>query len=276
MNTLRRIVKLGLAVTLALLLAGGFGVGSAVAGPPPEELDEAKVTVMVMPKAAEAGTLAYEITALNRGDFYAKHTTITVPFDPAMLKLVDVKFSGDAGWLKQSEPNTLVIEIPRLGDHHRSTATARFARLPDAPKSASLTERATFAWDGGSGRSNIPQPAVQPYYLLNVSEVAGAEAPTLRFEGNLFAPDELVSFWCNMPDGEIHELLVKNGPGMILEHRVSSKARDDHRYGEYIRADENGSFSITFKEDDLTPGFYSVVAYGHWTDMQAVGEFQVK
>jgi hypothetical protein len=87
MKTIRRMMQLALALTLAVLLTGVVNVGSAAAVVREER---AEVTVVVVPRttsaAATEGFLTYEIIAINRGSDWARNTTITVPFAPATLK----------------------------------------------------------------------------------------------------------------------------------------------------------------------------------------------
>jgi hypothetical protein len=277
MGTLKGVVKLALALTLALLLTGVVGVAQAAEAPVDKTVGRADVTVVIMPQPAAEGRLVYDVIATNRGHTWAKDTTITLPFNPAALKLFDTQFSGNAGWIKEVKSNSLVINIPRLDASGKTTATLRFSKLaPDA----ALTERAAFTWSdgikGGSGSTNLPQAVAKPFYPMGMSQVAGAATPTMQFGSDLFAPGEPVSFWCNMPDSEIHELLIGSGADVWLEHRVSDKEKDEHTFGDYMRADGNGAFTVNFAEEGLTPGSYSVVAYGHWTGLTAVAPFELK
>jgi hypothetical protein len=182
--------------------------------------------------------------------------------------------------VKEIGKSALTIHIPRLDQSGKTTATLQFAKLAGAAKGAGLTERATFEWFdndvGGHGFTNTPQPVAQALYPLAVSEVSLEGMPTKRFSSSLFAPAEPITFWCNMPDGEVHALMLKGGTVAAFEHKVSSKDKTAKVYGEYLGADENGSFVVDLGEGDLTPGYYSIVAYGNWTGLTAVGAFQVK
>jgi hypothetical protein len=277
MSGLKGFMRIALAVTLAFLLVGG---AQAATAPLDKSVAQADVSVVVLPKAPAEGYLIYDVTAVNRGHQYAKNMMITVPFDAAALKLFDTTFAGNAGWIKQVKGNDLIIHIPRLDASGKTVATLRFTRLPGAAADAALTERATFVWtDGpktGQGSTNIPQPVAKASYPLGMSEIAGAEMPTMQFGTDLFAPGEPVSFWCNMPDGEIHALLVGHGADVALQHRISKKDKEAEKYGEYLRANDNGAFSINFAEEDLTPFSYSVVAFGHLTGLAAVAPFTIK
>jgi len=273
-------MKLALAVALAFLLAGSFGTGRAVAKSVDDQ-NSADVRVMIMTKTGPAGSMVYDIIATNQGASYAANAAITVPFDPAALKLVDMRFSGTPGWLKEVGENALVIQIERLNSGNATTtATVYFAKLPGAPKDAGLKEPVTVKWadkaGGGHGVSNLPQLVAQSVYPLAVSDVPAPAAPAKQFTSNLFVPGEPVTFWCNMPDGGAYAMVIKNGSDAFTEDMLSTKSKDEKNYSEYVIADDNGSFIINLGTGDLAPGYHSVVAYGNWTGLTAEGAFEVK
>lgn len=278
---LKRIVHLFSAVALALLLSGVLGVGQAAASSPIEGEKGAKVSVAVLAKSAGADVtmLVYDIVATNHRETYARNVAITVPFKSTVLKLVDVQFSGGPAWIETKEPGKLVYRIDGLHRNHPTTATVRFAKLADAPKDVGLTERVSFAWTvqgkSSSGKSNLPMP-LKPYYSLDVSALTTSEGMTERFGGSIFAPDEPITFWCNMPNGEVHALLISTQDTPVLAHELSKDEKKAHGFVEAIRADGDGAMSIDFPVAKLTPGSYSIVAYGQWTGLQAVGAFELK
>jgi hypothetical protein len=116
----------------------------------------------------------------------------------------------------------------------------------------------------------------KPYYSLDVSAFSTPEGVTQRFAGNVFVPGEPVSFWCNMPDGEVHALMIHNEPEVVLAHRLTENQKRNHNYVEAIRADMDGAMSIDFPAEELTAGDYSIVAYGQWSGLSAVGAFKMK
>lgn len=284
MNGLKKSFRLVAAIALAILLSGFVGVGSVTAARKGEpERAHATVGVVVVPRAAPAGadanTLVYDLIATNRGDDWAKNVAVTLPFNPTALKMSGVTFSGEPAWLMQQNADSLVIGIERLNGGAASTASVRFAKLPTG-KGAGLTERATYIWSeggrSGSGSSNMPLE-LKAYYPLTVSTFSTESGVTQRFAADIFAPGEPVTFWCNMPDGTIHALMVGGkGPTAVLVHTVNNKDRETHRYNEYMLADPIGAMFADLGNSDLTPGAYSIVAYGNWTGLQAVGSFQVK
>jgi hypothetical protein len=275
---LKRSLRLLSAVAIAIMLSGFVGVGQAAASTAVKEAKGPRLSVVVVAKAPEAdkNILSYEIVATNHSETYARNVTITVPFSGAALKLAGVQFSGGDAWVQTQETNAFVYRIEGLHKDHPIAATVRFAKLATAPKDITLTERATFSWtvEGRreSGKSNIPL-ALKPYYSMDVTAFAATEGTTQRFAGNVFVPGEPVSFWCNMPDGEIHPLMIHEG---ALVHQLTTSQKREHNYVEAIRTNQDGAMTIDFPAKDLTPGYYSVVAYGQWSGLQAVGAFELK
>jgi hypothetical protein len=276
---LRKSLRLLSAIALAILLSGLVGLGQAAAAPAIKKTSGAKVSVAIIPKPVDTdpSMLVYDLNAVNHKGTYARNLTITVPFDAAVLKLVDVKFSGESAWVRQQDANSLVYQINGLHKDHPSTATLRFAKLSNAAADAALTERVTYVWSvegkKHSGSSNMPMTP-KPYYSLDVSAFSTPEGVTQRFAGNVFVPGEPVSFWCNMPDGEVHALMIHNEPKVVLAHRLTENQKRNHNYVEAIRADMDGAMSIDFPAEELTAGDYSIVAYGQWSGLSAVGAFK--
>jgi hypothetical protein len=279
---LRKSLRLLSAIAVAILLSGLIGVGQATAATATKPTSDAKVSVAVIPKpaGADANMLVYELKAVNHKGTYARNLTITVPFDATALKFVDVTFSGESAWIQQQDANVLVYRINGLHKNHPHTATLRFAKLADAPADAALTERATYVWSvqgrKHTGSSNLPLTP-KPYYALDVNAFSSPEGVvTQRFAGNVFVPGEPVSFWCNMPDGEVHGLMIRSEPEVVLVHHLTANQKRDHSYVEAIRADASGAMSIDFPVKELTAGDYSIVAYGQWSGLSAVGPFKMK
>lgn len=282
MKRVRSALRLAFAAMLIVLLAGVVDVRGAAAASVADEKETVRVTVVILPQAAPADSLVYNIVATNRGKDWVKNAAITVPYDSTALKLAEVQFKGDQGWVKETGPNAFVLQIARLNASSKSTATVRFAKLAGAAKNAGLTERATFAWLGGDktvgghGSTNVPALEPMAVYPMDVTAIAGEGRPSQKFKATYFAPGEPVTFWCNMPDGTIHSLLIGDKELVALEHKISNFDKSNHKYGEYMRADENGAIEITLPPEHLGAGTYSVVAYGQWTGLSALGGFEFK
>jgi hypothetical protein len=124
---------------------------------------------------------------------------------------------------------------------------------------AAVGQRLRYRWNddrnGGQGRSNLPVLVVgqndlnQPFYPLavEISKIANNE---YDFESNVFAPREPVALWYNTPDGR----------AVTVGRRT---------------ADEEGMMRSQFTSAGLTPGYYSMVAYGIWSGLTAAAPFQV-
>lgn len=267
MRTLRGMLRLVLTLTLAVIVAGATGAGSALAAQPGAGAADVVVTVRPGPQSAEG--VAYTIVATNNGTEVAHNTTISVPFDSAALRVLGVQSEGSRAWVKSQPANTIEIQIDQLANGGESVAaTVHFARLPGAPAGTGLTQRLTYHWgDGtisGAGRSNLPVANAQPAYALTVTPDAGLQT----FKSGIFAPGEPVTLWYNTPTG-VAKVTFDGAKLTTADDRVDDSIS-------YIRADADGNISIDFSTAGLAPGAYSMVAHGNWTGFSAVGPFQVK
>ena len=278
---LKRSLHLLSAVAVAIMLSGFVGVGQAAASTAVKAPEGAKVSVVVVAKpVADPNILPYEIIAANHTGTYARNVTITVPFNAAALKIADVKFSGGPAWVQTNDANALVYRIEGLHENHPVTAAVRFAKIPNAPTVAALTEPATFSWtvEGrkDTGKSNMPM-AFQPNYALGVTSFETPDGTTQRLASNLFVPNEPVTFWCNMPNGDVHALMIhNNGSNVVLMHTITTHEKRTHDYTESLRTDPNGAMTIDFPAEELSPGPYSIIAHGEWSGLQAVAPFEMK
>jgi hypothetical protein len=270
MITSWRTLRLALALTLALLLAGSIGINPAAARPIDE--DRADVKVIIVPATpTSAEIVPYTITVVNRGDSWAHYAKIAVPFDAAALKLVDVQFSGAPAWVTQTTANSFEFRTQRLSSAGgTTTATVRFAPLKAG---AGLTERLTYTWRDSakaeSGRSNLPlsAAAAQPFATLTHRE-AGKEH---FFSSNVFVPGEPVVFWYHLPDGRIVPTEVKKG---VIVAAASTDAKD--KGADHVMADAEGALDLKFSTGGLAAGQYMMVAHGDISRITAVGECQVR
>src|SRR5581483_1463061 len=96
MQRLKWLGKFVAAGSLAVLLAGGFGVGQAATA----SRKNPDVGVGIQQAAASAdGTLNYTVTILNTGDVAVKHVDVSVPFDASALQAVGGALESDAGYV---------------------------------------------------------------------------------------------------------------------------------------------------------------------------------
>ena len=264
MITSWRTLRLALALSLALLLAGSLGINRAAARPIGEE--RANVKVVIMPVAA-ADSLTYTIKAVNRGDNWAHYAKIAVPFDATALKLLDVQFSGVPAWVTQTGSGSFDIRTERLNSNGgATTAIVRFAALKPG---AGLMERLTYTWQDSigrnSGRSNLPLTVAetQPYATLT-HRMTGMDH---FFSGNVFVPGEPVVFWYHLPDGSVVPTEVKKG---VIVAADSTDAKD--KGSDYAFADADGAIDLEFSTGHLAAGQYTMVARGDISGITAVGE----
>jgi hypothetical protein len=270
MITSYKSLRLGLALVLAVLMAGILGVVPAAARPIDEERADVKVMIVQVPPTS-ADVLTYTIKAVNRGDSVASYAKITVPFDAAALKLQDVQFSGTPAWITKIEGGSFLIRTERLHSNGgMTTATVRFSMLKP---SAQLTERLTYSWKdavgGGNGRSNLPlsAAATQPYATLAHRESGDQHF----FSANLFVPGEPVVFWYHLPDGTVVPTEVKNG---VIIDAASTDAKD--KGSDYALADAEGAINLRFSTRHLVGGEYMMVARGDISGFTAVGHCMLR
>ena len=258
-------LRLGLALALALMMAGILGVVPAAARPIDQERADVKVMIVQAPPTS-ADVMIYTINAVNRGDSAASYAKISVPFDAAALKLQDVQFSGTPAWLTKIEGSSFLVQTEQLHSNGgMTTATVRFSVLKP---SAQLTERLTYSWrdalGGGNGRSNLPlsAAATQPYGTLTHQESAKQHF----FSANLFVPGEPVVFWYHLPNGSVVPTEVRNG---VIIDAASTDAKNQG--SNYALADAEGAINLRFSTRHLAAGEYMMVARGDISGFTAVG-----
>jgi len=251
---------------LAQLALGACGPSPA---PSPSVLipeDPADLYAVFVPTpnhGAAAGTIvSYTFKIVNIGPGLAKNSTVTVPLNPAAVDVVDATFSAPSGWVTAVTTDTLTFETGPLGGKGGTiTGTIRLRVKDNASAGSWLTNRAIVRWrddvDGGIATSNLPIVAVarandsRPAYTLSVDPTEGVVGTTFTFSSGLFTPKEPVGVWYNTPNGS-----VVAGPTYY--------AKDD------------GSLTVAFTDANLVPGAYSMVFYGHWTEITATTPFIVK
>lgn len=199
------------------------------------------------------------IVVTNRGKGDASNVMITMPFDPQTIRILDAHFSRAGDWVSELNNDSLVIRTGRLAHDDVITATVRLAIQPTAAEGAAVGQRLIYRWNdgvnGGQGRSNVPALVVgqddvnAPFYPMAV-ETSKTGNNEYEFESNLFAPREPVALWYNTPDGQAVAVGQKT-------------------------ADEEGVIHSQLTSAGLTPGYYSMVAYGIWSRLTAAAPFQV-
>ncbi|HEU4322384.1 MAG TPA: hypothetical protein VFS21_04465 [Roseiflexaceae bacterium] len=210
-------------------------------------------------QARPGGTLTYTIVAGNYGRGDAEDATIIMPLDPGAVQLIDASFSRPTAWVSRVLTDSLTIQTGPLDrDGDVVTGTVRLRVLDSAAAGARLAPRLLHTWrderGGGSGRSNqlplVVTDTGEPQNLYPLAAEAGEEA-AYRFASGVFVPGEPVAFWYNTPEGAA--VAAEGGT-----------------------ADDEGAVSSTLPREGLSPGAYSMVARGRWSQAQAVVPFQVE
>jgi|GEM_PF-1047502 len=252
-------------------LHGAFGLAEVIIPPGEEPAEQparnpANVTVAqrLTPNHAVArgSIVTHEIVVVNRGEGASGDATLTVPFDPAVVRVLDATFSAPSGWVSQLSTNSLTIRTGSLaGNGGRLVATLRFQVLDTAANGASLGNRISFRWsdqvEGGSGMSNLPIAVVgggndnRQTYTLSVTPASGPAGTVHQIDGMIFVPNEPVGVWYNTPDGQAVALDT------------------------YI-ADEEGNLFLDLSTENTPAGSYSLVMYGLWSEFTAVGPFTIE
>lgn len=234
---------------------------ATVSAPVEDRTRTALVTAVQRPSpsvsAAPGGVVTVVIEVANRGRGRASNATITLATDPALLAVLDARFSRSGAWVSSLTPQTIVIQTGALAARTDViTITLRLRVLPEAPAGAALGARASFTWrdgvNGGAGRSNLPVLVVgaadQDAPTLPLAITGGAGS--LTYTSAIFAPFEPVGVWYNTPDGRAVAVAT-------------------------LRADLNGQVSGLLSTAGLAPGSYSLVAAGEWSLLTSVGIFEV-
>lgn len=225
---------------------------------PPDNSRAARISVVQ--RAASPATLSpgsqitLTVVAANHGRGGASDVTITLPLDPALLRVDDASFSRPAAWVSALGDSALTIRTGGLGaGGDVVTATIRLTLLDTAADGGAIDGRLGFSWrdkaGGGGGASNdlglrVGGPAFAP------SLSASADGAAVTFSSAIFAPREPVGLWYNDADG--NAVAVKT-----------------------VFAGEDGAISVAFDTGGLPAGAYTMVAYGHWTEFTALAPFTV-
>jgi hypothetical protein len=227
------------------------------AAPPTTTTNANPAEVTVVQRVTSPATISpgssitLTVVATNRGRGIAKNATITLPVDPAQLRLDNATFSRTGAWVSAISAGTVTIQTGGLAPGASVTATLTISVIETAVVGGSIGGPLTFRWSdaasGGSGSSNnlgltVGGPAFAPALTV------GGEVGKPTFSSAIFAPGEPVGVWYNTPDGKAVALQT-------------------------IRADAKGAIAFSLDTGGLPAGAYSVVAYGHWTEFTAVAPF---
>lgn len=232
--------------------------------PPIETRQPAAIYVVQRPNPNHAATpgsvVVIDLVVGNIGKGSANDVTIVMPFDPTAVRVLDATFSSPSAWVSNVGPTSLTIRTGRIGADGSISGTVRMQVLDSAALGVSLASQLRYTWSdrqqGGTGTSNTTILRVaeaidqRETFALFVDPTEAGAGNRFIFATNIFAPNEPVGVWYNLPDGQ----------GV--------------RAGGTFRTEANGTISVVFDTPaNLPPGTYSMIFYGHWTEFTAVAPF---
>lgn len=211
--------------------------------------------------ATPGSVVSYEVVVKNLGRGSAKTAYVTLPLTGA-AEVLGATFSRPSAWVTEVSASSLKFETGPLGSRSDVvTATIRLGIKPGAAAGSTLTDRLTVSWrdgvSGGTSLSNLPIVVVgaasdhRATYTLEASTNSASAGTPFIFSSAVFAPKEPIGTWYNTPSGA-----VVAGPTFFAE--------------------EDGSLAVELDSSELSPGSYSFVFYGHWTEFTGVAAFAVK
>lgn len=257
-----------LEAALAPVVGAVCGVPVVPIVPREEEETPAGAEVWVVQRpapnhAAPPGSIiTVQVVTKNIGDGRAKDVRVTLPFDPAKVRLLDATFGKTTAWVSKVTDTSLTINTGPVGKGETITGTVRFQIRETLARDVALGERLSYMWfddaRGGEGKGNLPILTTgsgvdnRDVYTLAVSPGdSGGAGSKFTFASNIFASNEPVSVWYNLPDASVRAV------GVFL-------------------ADADGKLSVTFTAPGtLAPGAYSMVFYGQRTEFTAVARFTI-
>jgi hypothetical protein len=278
MQRLKWLGKLAAAGSLAVMLAGGFGVGQAAAA----ARKNPDVGVGIQRGAPGAdGTVNYTITVVNTGDVAVKHVDVSVPFDATALQAVSGALASDAGYVTIGA-GTVQIRTGVLTSDGDSVQAALHFRTLAGHAGAGLSERASYTWSTssqhGSGVSNLPVAADEARLAVH------ADGKDLVFDGSIFGSGEGITFWYNTPDGRAVAMRYRDG--YLLDADTVTARKDAHARNnkpglyddgtDHTFADRTGTVTARLSTTSLAPGAYTLVARGNASGSVAIGVFNVQ
>ncbi|NTU80993.1 MAG: hypothetical protein HGA45_16700 [Chloroflexales bacterium] len=217
------------------------------------------VTQQVEPaQGAQPGDIVqFTLVAKNHGSGDAREVSITLPYDPTLLQLLDAQFSNSRAWVTEVGATTVHINtgpLPKSSD--AITSTLRFAVNPGLSESRLFATRLSFTWrdnaSGGEGRGNALQlPIGQVLDAASDALTVNEDGAALVFESTLFEPGEPVATWYNTPDGRA----INTGT---------------------VTADADGRVWLRLSTAELDPGSYTFVTRGLWSSFEFIAPFQIQ
>jgi hypothetical protein len=227
-----------------------------------EEAAEAAAVVVVQrvaapPLLAPGSPLTLTVIATNHGRGQALETTISLPLDPAQVRLSDATFTRGTAWVSALTPEGVQIKTGLLHSQGDTiTATLQLAIAPEARAGYAFGGRLSYTWldrsVGGNGRSNrldLTVGEAAPPAVATLQPALQAQSGASRiFGASIFAPGEPVALWHHTPSGQV-----------VPQGRLT--------------ADGEGAISVELRAEQ--PGPYRLVATGIWSGQVAAADLVV-
>lgn len=276
----QRLVSATLLTTLAL----GVSAGSAAAASKTD--DRAHLNVSVQPGAVSQGnTFTDAITLSNVGSKAARDSTLSMTFDPAAVRLVNVQLNIPGAWVSNMASNQFQVDLGRIGSHDQSdTLLATFALQPGYSRAAALMSQVAFHYnDSVDTRSGDVTAILLPAVASQSAAQPSAVVPlggSVAVSAAGFAPNEGLAFWYNDPNGAAQPLYTRHDQ-IVTDRRHTSATPAGQRQqfeknGLYLSADAQGDISTSLWPSSLEPGMYSLVVHGTSSGHEAVIPFQIQ
>ncbi len=230
-------------------------------------IDTPGVTVVqrVTPNATvhRHGIVTFEIIIQSYRTDGTGNVTVSMPYNPSVLTILEATFSEPDAWVVQNQPGMLKFETGRLRQEQPLIATVRGYVLPGAPDGARVGDSVFYEWRNESGnykhgRSNQPTLVVgessthQDHFGLSINPVRAPRGSALTLvSGPIFAPGEIIALWYDTPG---------DGPREIGR----------------VAANPNGALHAQFTTGSVGDGLHYMVARGDWSGISTVGEFYVE
>jgi hypothetical protein len=210
-------------------------------------------------RVAPGALVAYELGAYNGGQRSAEDVQVSLPLQPALQTVVDVRFSRPDVQLAGTPVDTVDMQFGRLKPGEIVTATLLLHTSASAAEGADLSLRASARWNAGhsgpvlSNRVALTiagSSASSATVPIQIEPAAGSAATTFALSYGGFASNERVSLWYHRPDGQVV------GIGELL-------------------ADAQGTIDDQLSATTLTRGQYWLVAFGQFSHVTAVGNLTI-
>jgi hypothetical protein len=278
----RRLVSATLLSTLAL----GVSVGSAAAASRSD--DRAHLNVSVVPGAiSSTKTFTDTIIVSNVGTKAARDSTLSMTFDPAAVRLVNVQLNMSGAWVSGTSYDEFQADLGRIGSHDQSeTLLATFALQPGYSPSTALTSQVAYRYNDNVDTRSAQVTAVLLPAAASQSATQPAALVVIPLGGTVpvsaggFAPNEGLAFWYNTQNGTAEPLYTRHSQ-VVTDRRHPSETPAGQRQqfeknGLYLPADAQGMISTTLWASSLDPGMYSLVVHGTTSGHEVVIPFQIQ